>query len=67
MAIDVETGDWAVADTTRHTRLSVCETHGVPVLSISCVSSVGYRALRSFGAGSHAEDRVIEGVVTCRP
>lgn len=49
-AIDVETGDWAVAKTERealHRLRALC--HGaVDVL----MERFGYRALRSFGAGS---------------
>lgn len=50
VAIDVETGDWAVADTTRAAveRLQVRHPDAVDVLC----ERVGYRALRSFGAGS---------------
>ena len=50
VAIDVETGDWAVADTTRVAveRLRARRPHAVDVLC----ERVGYRALRSFGAGS---------------
>ena len=50
VAIDVETGDWAVADTTRVAveRLRVQRPDAVDVLC----ERVGYRALRSFGAGS---------------
>ena len=50
VAIDVETGDWAVADTTRTAveRLRALRPGAVDVLC----ERVGYRALRSFGAGS---------------
>ena len=50
VAIDVETGDWAVADTTRAAveRLRAQRPNAVDVLC----ERVGYRALRSFGAGS---------------
>ena len=49
-AIDVETGDWAVADTEREAlqRLRALRPGAVDVL----MERVGYRALRSFGAGS---------------
>ena len=50
VAIDVETGDWAIADTTRVAveRLREQRPDAVDVLC----ERVGYRALRSFGAGS---------------
>ncbi len=50
VAIDVETGDWAVADITRIAveRLRERRPDAVDVLC----ERVGYRALRSFGAGS---------------
>ena len=50
VAIDIETGDWAVADTTRVAveRLRAQCPDAVDVLC----ERVGYRALRSFGAGS---------------
>ena len=50
VAIDVETRDWAVADTTRVAveRLREQRPNSVDVLC----ERVGYRALRSFGAGS---------------
>ena len=50
VAIDVETGDWVVADTTRVAveRLRERRPDAVDVLC----ERVGYRALRSFGAGS---------------
>jgi hypothetical protein len=50
VAIDVETGDWAVADTTRIAveRLRERRPDAVDILC----QRVGYRALRSFGAGS---------------
>ena len=50
VAIDVETGDWAVADTTRLAVDRLLEQHPDAV-DILC-ERVGYRALRSFGAGS---------------
>ena len=50
VAIDIETGDWAIADTTRIAvdRLRAQRPDAVDVLC----ERVGYRALRSFGAGS---------------
>lgn len=50
VAIDVETGDWAVADGERAAadRLRERRPQAVDVL----MQRVGYRALRSFGAGS---------------
>ena len=50
VAIDVETGDWAVADTTRVVveRLRAQRPNAIDVLC----ERVGYRTLRSFGAGS---------------
>ena len=50
VAIDVETGDWAIADTTRVAveDLRARRPDAVDVL----MERVGYRALRSFGAGS---------------
>jgi len=50
VAIDVETRDWAIADTTRVAveRLRARRPDAVDVL----MERVGYRALRSFGAGS---------------
>ena len=50
VAIDVETGDWALADTTRIAveRLREKRPEAVDVLC----ERVGYRALRSFGASS---------------
>ena len=50
VAIDVETGGWAVAPTTRDAveRLREQRPEAVDVLC----ERVGYRALRSFGAGS---------------
>ncbi len=50
VAIDVETGDWAVSKTTRDAveRLRERRPDAVDVLC----ERVGYRALRSFGAGS---------------
>ena len=50
VAIDVETGDWAVADTTRVAVKLLREQHPNAV-DVLC-ERVGYRALRSFGAGS---------------
>ena len=49
VAIDVETGDWAVADTeiAAMERLRALHPKAVDVL----MERVGYRALRSFGAG----------------
>ena len=50
VAIDVETGDWAIADSESGVvdRLRAQRPSAVDVL----VERVGYRALRSFGAGS---------------
>ena len=50
VAIDVETGDWAVADGERAAadRLRERRPQAVDVL----MERVGYRGLRSFGAGS---------------
>ena len=50
VAIDVETGGWAVASTEREAleRLRAMRPGAVDVL----MERVGYRALRSFGAGS---------------
>ena len=50
IAIDVETGGWAIADTEREAlkRLRAQRLGAVDVL----MERVGYRALRSFGAGS---------------
>lgn len=50
VAIDVETGGWAVAGTTRVAveRLRAQHPNAVDVVC----ERVGYRALRSFGAGS---------------
>ena len=50
VAIDVETGDWAIADGERAAadRLRERCPQAVDVL----MQRVGYRALRSFGAGS---------------
>ena len=49
VAIDVETGDWAAADTeiAAMERLRALRPQAVDVL----MERVGYRALRSFGAG----------------
>ena len=50
VAIDVETGDWAIADSESGVvdRLRAQRPGAVDVL----VERVGYRAIRSFGAGS---------------
>ncbi len=50
VAIDVETGDWAVADNESDAaeRLRTVRPGAIDVL----MERVGYRALRSFGAGS---------------
>ena len=50
VAIDVETGDWAVADgeIAALDRLRALRPEAIDVL----MERVGYRALRSFGAGS---------------
>ena len=50
VAIDVETGDWAIADTDGEAleRLRSQRPAAVDVL----MERVGYRALHSFGAGS---------------
>ncbi len=50
VAIDTETGDWAIAHTTRIAveRLRAQRPEAVDILC----ERVGYRALRSFGAGS---------------
>lgn len=50
VAIDVETGEWAIADSTRNAvdRLRERCPKAVDVLC----ERVGYKALRSFGAGS---------------
>ena len=50
VAIDVETGDWTIADTDGEAleRLRARRTGAVDVL----MERVGYRALHSFGAGS---------------
>ena len=50
VAIDVETGGWAIADTTRAAVEHLRARHPDAV-DIVC-ERVGYRALRSFGAGS---------------
>ena len=50
VAIDVETGDWAVADTTR-VAVECLRKQRPEAVDILC-ERVGYRALRSFGAGS---------------
>ena len=50
VAIDIETGDWAIASCEREAleRLRVQSPGAIDVL----MERVGYRALRSFGAGS---------------
>ena len=50
VAIDVETGDWVVADgeVAAVERLRALRPEAIDVL----MERVGYRALRSFGAGS---------------
>ena len=50
VAIDIETGDWAIADCEREAleRLRAQHPGTIDVL----LERVGYRALRSFGAGS---------------
>ena len=50
VAIDVETGDWAMADSTR---IAVERLRGQrpDTVNVLC-ERVGYRSLRSFGAGS---------------
>ena len=50
VAIDVETGDWAISQSEREAleRLRARRPGAVDVL----MERVGYRALRSFGAGS---------------
>ena len=50
IAIDVKTGDWAIADSEREAleRLRARRPGAIDVL----MERVGYRALRSFGAGS---------------
>ena len=50
VAIDVETGDWAVADTTR-VAVDSLRTKRPHVVDVLC-ERVGFRALHSFGAGS---------------
>ena len=50
VAIDVETGAWAVADTTR-VAVEHLKTQHPDAVDVVC-ERVGYRALRSFGAGS---------------
>ena len=50
VAIDVETGDWAVADTTR-VAVERLREQRPDAVDVVC-ERVGYRALRSFGAGS---------------
>ena len=50
VAIDIETGDWAIASCDREAleRLRVQSPGAIDVL----MERAGYRALRSFGAGS---------------
>ena len=50
VAIDVETGDWTVADTTR-VAVELLREQRPNAVDVLC-ERVGYRALRSFGAGS---------------
>ena len=50
VAIDVETGDWTIADTTR-VAVELLRVQRPDAVDILC-ERVGYRALRSFGAGS---------------
>ena len=50
VAIDVETGDWAVAGTTR-VAVERLREQRPDAVDVVC-ERVGYRALRSFGAGS---------------
>ena len=50
VAIDVETGDWEVAKTTR-LAVDRLRTRRPSAVDVLC-EHVGYRALRSFGAGS---------------
>ena len=50
VAIDVETGDWAVADTTR-VAVEHLREQRPDAVDILC-QRIGYRALRSFGADS---------------
>ena len=50
IAIDIETGDWAVADTTR-IAVERLRAQCPAAVDVIC-ERVGYRALRSFGAGS---------------
>ncbi len=50
VAIDVETGDWAIANTTRAAVERLRVRHP-DIVDILC-ERVGYRALRSFGAES---------------
>ena len=50
VAIDVETGDWAVADTTR-VAVERLRKQCPGAVDVLC-ERIGYRALRSFGAGS---------------
>lgn len=50
VAIDIATGGWAVADTTR-TAVERLRAQRPDAVDVLC-ERVGYRALRSFGAGS---------------
>lgn len=50
VAIDVETGDWAVANTTR-VAVEPLRDQRPDAVDVLC-ERVGFRALRSFGAGS---------------
>ena len=50
VAIDVETGDWAVADTTL-VAVELLRAKRPDAVDVLC-ERVGFRALRSFGAGS---------------
>ena len=50
VAIDVATGDWTVADTTR-AAVELLRARRPDVVDVLC-ERVGCRALRSFGAGS---------------
>ena len=50
VAIDVETGDWAVADSTL-VAVELLRAKRPDAVDVLC-ERVGFRALRSFGAGS---------------
>ena len=50
VAIDVETGDWTVASTTRMA-VDLLRAQRPNAVDVLC-ERVGFRALRSFGAGS---------------